>query len=60
MVQLIKFNHKCMHNHLSPNIPKYNSRGKMHFHKNCVCFFFFFVCVCVCTIPLDSCTVVTS
>ena len=31
IVQLIKFNDKCMHNHLSPNIPKYKSRGKMHF-----------------------------
>ena len=51
MVQLIKFNHKCMHNHLSPNIPKYKSRGKMHIHED---FFFFFI------VPLDSCTVVTS
>ena len=25
IVQLIKFNHKCMHNHLSPNILKYKS-----------------------------------
>ena len=33
IVQLIKFNHKCMHNHLSPNIPKHKSRGKMHFHE---------------------------
>ena len=35
IVQLIKFNHKCMRNHLSPNIPtcKYKSRGKMHFHE---------------------------
>ena len=24
---------QCMHNHLSPNIPKYKSRGKMHFHE---------------------------
>ena len=30
----MKFNHKCMHNHLSPNIPiRYKGRGKMHFHK---------------------------
>ena len=33
IVQLIKFNHKCMHNHLSPNIPKHKIRGKMHFHE---------------------------
>ena len=33
IVQLIKFDHKFMHNHLSPNIPKYKSRGKMHFHE---------------------------
>ena len=33
IVQLIKFNHKCMHNRLSPNIPKHKSRGKMHFHE---------------------------
>ena len=31
--QLIKSNHKCMHNHLSPNIPKHKSRGKMYFHE---------------------------
>ena len=33
IVQLIKFNHKYMHNHLSPNIPKYKRRGKMHFDE---------------------------
>ena len=33
IVWLIKFNHKCMHNHLSPNIPKYKSRGKIYFHE---------------------------
>ena len=33
IVQLIKFNHKCMHNHLSSNIPKYKSGGKIHFHE---------------------------
>ena len=51
MVLLIKFIHKCMHIHLSPNIPKYKRRGMIHFHekKN------------VCTVPLDNtCTVVTS
>ena len=26
---LIKFNHKYMHNHLGPYIPKYESRGKI-------------------------------
>ena len=31
IVLLIKFNHKCMHIHLRPNIPKYKRRGKMHF-----------------------------
>ena len=30
MVRLIKFNHKCMRCHLSPNIPKYKSRGKIY------------------------------
>ena len=54
IVLLIKFIHKCMHIHLSPNIPKYQRRGKIHFHekenfvKN------------VCTVPLDRCTVVIS
>ena len=33
MVQLIKFNHECMHNHYSPNIPKYKSRAKIYFHE---------------------------
>ena len=33
IVLLIKFNHKCMHIHLRPNIPKYKRRGKMHFHE---------------------------
>ena len=33
IVLLIKFIHKCMHNHLSPNIPKYKRRGKIHFHE---------------------------
>ena len=33
IVRLIKFNHKCIHNHLSPYIPKYKSRGKICFHK---------------------------
>ena len=32
IVLLIKFNHKCMHIHLSPNIHKYK-RGKIHFHE---------------------------
>ena len=32
--------HKCMHNHLIPNIPKYKSRGQMHFHEK---YFFLFV-----------------
>ena len=32
-VLLIKFIHKCMHIHLSPNIPKYERRGKIHFHE---------------------------
>ena len=31
IVQLIMFNHKWMHNHLRPNIPKYKSREKMHY-----------------------------
>ena len=30
IVLLIKFIHECMHIHLSPNIPKYKRRGKMH------------------------------
>ena len=29
IVWLMKFNHKCMHNHLRPNIPKCKSRGKI-------------------------------
>ena len=35
IVLLIKFIHKCMHIHLSPNIPKYilKRRGKIHFHE---------------------------
>ena len=41
VVRLIKFNHKCMHDHLCPNMPKYKSRGKIHFHeklkKNEIC-----------------------
>ena len=53
IVLLIKFIHKCMHIHLSPNIPKYKRRGKIHFHEKFLIFF-------VCTVPLDSCTVVTS
>ena len=32
IVLLIKFIHKCMHIHLSANIPKYKGRGKIHFH----------------------------
>ena len=32
IVLLIKFIHKCMHIHLSPNI-MYKRRGKMHFHE---------------------------
>ena len=32
IVLLIKFIHKCMHIHLSPNIPKYKRTGKIHFH----------------------------
>ena len=32
IVLLIKFIHKCMHIHLSPNILKYKRRGKIHFH----------------------------
>ena len=30
---LIKLNHKCMHIHLRPNIPKYKRRGKVHLHE---------------------------
>ena len=33
IVLLIKFIHKCMHIHLSPNILKYKRRGKIHFHE---------------------------
>ena len=34
IVQLIKFNHKCMHNHLSPNTYlSIKVFGKMHFHE---------------------------
>ena len=33
IVLLIKFIHKCMHIHLSSNIPKYKRRGKIHFHE---------------------------
>ena len=33
IVLLIKFIHKCMRIHLSPNIPKYKRRGKIHFHE---------------------------
>ena len=33
IVLLIKFIHKCMHIHLSPNIPKYKRRGKIHFQE---------------------------
>ena len=33
LVLLNKFNHKCMHIHLGPNIPKYKRRGKMHLHE---------------------------
>ena len=33
VVCLIKFNNKFMHNHLSLNIPKYKSRGKIYFHE---------------------------
>ena len=40
IVFLIKLIHKCMHIHLSPNIPKYQRRGKIHFHEK-----LFFVCV---------------
>ena len=42
MVFLIKFIYKCMHIHLSPNIPKYKRRGKIHLHEN-----FNFVKICV-------------
>ena len=31
--RLIRFNHKCTHSHLSPNIPKYKSGGKIYFRK---------------------------
>ena len=36
----LQFNHKCMHNHLRRNIPKYKSRGNIHCHEksNCVKF----------------------
>ena len=30
IVRSIKFNHKCMHNHLSPNVRKYKSRGNTY------------------------------
>ena len=33
IVLLIKFIHKCMHIHLSPNIPKHKRRGKIHFQE---------------------------
>ena len=33
ILHLIKFIHKCTHIHLSPNIPKYKRRGKIHFHE---------------------------
>ena len=56
MVWLIKFNHECMHNHLSPNI--YLSikvyRGKMHFNEK-----LFVKKKNVCTVLLDSYTIVT-
>ena len=54
IVLLIKYNHKCMHIHLSPNIPKFKRRGKIHFHEK-----YNFV-KNLCTVPWDSCTVVTS
>ena len=38
IVQLIKFNHICMHNDLSPNIPKFKSRGKIMKSENFVTF----------------------
>ena len=53
IVLLIKFIHKCMHIHLSPNIPKYNRRGTIHFYEKKKK-------KKLCTVPLDSCTVVTS
>ena len=37
VVLLIKFIYKCMHIHLSHNIPKYKRRGKMHFHEQLYC-----------------------
>ena len=49
-----KFIHKCMHIHLSPNITKYKRRGKITFSWRVK------FCKNLCTVPLDSCTVVTS
>ena len=40
IVLLIKFIHKCMNIHLSPNIPNYKRRGKIHFHEKYIFFFF--------------------
>ena len=51
---LIMFIHKCMHIHLSPNIPKYIRRGEIHFHEKSM-----FVFVFKCTIPLYSCSTVS-
>ena len=35
---VVKFNHKCMHNHLRLNIPKCKSRGKIYiFMKSTIC-----------------------
>ena len=34
---LIKSIHKCMHIHLSPNIPNYKRRGKIHFLEKYFC-----------------------
>ena len=42
VVILIKFIHKCMHIHLSPNIPKYKRRRKIHFHEKYFLFCFLY------------------
>ena len=53
IVIFIKFIHKCMHIHLSPNTNCIKDEGRYIFMKSKIWKY-------VCTFPLDRCTVVTS